>query len=164
MTGNTILTTDQRSAGFARIVDGDLDATATVDIGAFEFAAPVLSVAITEASISENGGTATAMVTRTGDTATALTVTLASGTTTEATVPATIVIAAGQTTSAEFTITAVDDAVVDGDKTVTITASAPGTVSGTDTIQITDDDTAALTVTIVAASVSESDSRRRFFS
>ncbi len=33
---NTVLTTDQRGAGFARIVDGNLDGTATVDIGAFE--------------------------------------------------------------------------------------------------------------------------------
>ncbi len=33
---NTALTTDQRGAGFPRIVDGNNDSTAIVDIGAFE--------------------------------------------------------------------------------------------------------------------------------
>ncbi|MEZ6132320.1 MAG: choice-of-anchor Q domain-containing protein [Planctomycetaceae bacterium] len=157
LTGGTVLTTDQRGTGFARVVDGDVNATATVDVGAFEFTPPVLTVAITEASISENGGTGKATVTRTGDTSTALTVNLSSDQTTEATVPATVVIAAGQTISPEFDITGVDDAVVDGSQTVTITASADGTISGTDTLEVTDDDTAALTLTIVAASVSEGD-------
>ncbi|MCH7720171.1 MAG: hypothetical protein IH988_04165, partial [Planctomycetes bacterium] len=36
--------TDQR--GFARIVDGDLDGTATIDIGAFEFLPPVIPIQI----------------------------------------------------------------------------------------------------------------------
>jgi CSLREA domain-containing protein len=48
------LTTDQRGAGFARIVDGpDADATATVDIGAFEAQVSVADIA--DQTINEDG-------------------------------------------------------------------------------------------------------------
>lgn len=134
---------DQRGAGFARQIDGDLNSTATVDIGAFEFTAPVLTVAVAADSISENGGSTTATVSRTGDTSVPLTVVLSSDAMTEATVPATVLIAVGQTTSAAFSVDAVDDTDVDGTQSVTITASATGVVSGTDTVDVTDDDTAA---------------------
>lgn len=117
--------------------------------------ADTLTVTISAASISENGGTTTATVSRDGDTTNPLTVSLSSNDTGEATVPASIVIAAGQTTSAAFTITAVDDAVADGTQTVTVTAAATGYVDGTDTLDVTDDEIAELTVTIVADSISE---------
>ncbi|MGK0188746.1 MAG: hypothetical protein ACI9R3_004560, partial [Verrucomicrobiales bacterium] len=94
-------------------------------------------------------------VSRNTDTTNALTVTLSSGDTSEATVPASVTIAAGQLTSSAFNIDAVDDAIVDGTQTVTITASATAHANGTDTVDVTDDDTAGLTVSIVAASVSE---------
>src|SRR5690606_15566249 len=59
------LVTDQRGAGFGRILDGDGDFSQTVDIGAFEAdTLPALMVTIDTASISENGGTATGTVTR----------------------------------------------------------------------------------------------------
>lgn len=97
-----------------------------------------LTVSISPTSISENGGSATATVTRNSDTTEALAVTLTSSDTSEATV-ASGNIPAGQV-SGTFTITAVDDALYDGTQTVTITASATGHVSGNDTIEITDDD------------------------
>lgn len=137
------LANEQRGSGFARIIDGHADNTATVDLGAFEFTAPVLSVAVSANSISENGGSTTATVSRTGDTSAALMVTLSSDDTTEATVPGTVTIAAGQTTSPAFTITAVDDSDVDGSQTATITASVSGAASGSDTVDVTDNDVAS---------------------
>ena len=103
-----------------------------------------LTVTIADASIGENGGTTTATVSRTGDSASELVVDLSSDDTGEATVPATVIIAAGQTTSPAFTITAADDAVFDGTQTVTITASvaAGGYTDGNDTLDVTDDDPA----------------------
>ncbi|BAU09037.1 hypothetical protein CEN41_24170 [Fischerella thermalis CCMEE 5330] len=66
-------------------------------------------------------GAAIGTVTRTGSTANALTVSLASNDTTEATVPTTVEIPAGQT-SATFDVAAVDDAIADSTQTVTFTA------------------------------------------
>ena len=119
----------------------------------------ILSVAIAAASIGEADGTGatTAIVTRNTDTTNALTVSLMSDDQSEAVVPPNVTIAAGQTSSAPFDLDAVDDAIVDGTKTVTITASATGYTDGTDTVDVTDDDVAALTVSIAAASVGESD-------
>lgn len=128
------VSTDQR--GVARPQEDD------IDIGAVELEPSILSVDITETSISENGGTATATVSRTGDTSVSLSVTLESDDTSEGTVPIEVTIAAGETTSPAFTITGVDDAIVDGTQTVTVTASAAGTTSGSDTLDVTDDDSA----------------------
>ena len=63
---------------------------------------PLLTVVIADTAISENGGATTATVSRNTDTTSALTVTLASSDTGEATVPASITIPAGQSTSASF--------------------------------------------------------------
>ena len=118
-----------------------------------------LSVAIAADSVSEGAGPAatTATVSRTGDTSNALVVTLASNDAGEATVPASVAIPAGQASSPAFNIDAVDDSIVDGTQTVTITASGSGgIVSGTDTLDVTDDDVAALTLVIAAASIAES--------
>lgn len=103
--------------------------------------ASALSVSISPASISENGGTATATVSRNSDTTNALAVTLVTSDTGEATVVSGN-IPAGQS-SADFTITAVDDGSLDGTQTVTITASAAGHFAGSDTIEITDDEVPA---------------------
>ena len=136
------LANEQRGSGFVRVIDGNADNTATVDLGAVEFTAPVLSLTISANSISENGGSTTATVSRTGDTSAALTVALSSDDTTEATVPGMVTIAAGQTTSPAFTITAADDSDIDGTQTATITASVSGAVSGSDTVDVTDNDVA----------------------
>ncbi|MEB3213859.1 MAG: malectin domain-containing carbohydrate-binding protein, partial [Leptolyngbyaceae bacterium] len=153
-----ILTSDQAdpdSTPGDNSVGDDDDASVTVT----PVAAPEvsLSLSIDPTSISENGGIATATVTRTGDTSGALTVNLSSDDTSEATVPATVEIAAGQT-SATFQLTGVDDADVDGTQTPTITASASGFTEATATLAVTDDDVAVmpeLTLSIAPTSISE---------
>ncbi len=89
-----------------------------------------LTVSIAPETISENGGSATGTVTRTGmSNAQPLTVILTSSDTSEVTVPGTVVIAAGQD-SATFAITAVDDTLLDGTQVATITASSVGNGDG----------------------------------
>ena len=100
---------------------------------------PKLGVTLTPTSMSENGGTSVGTVTRNGIPTDPLTVTLVSGDTTEATVPASVVIPAGQF-SATFPITAVDDAIVDRTQTVNITASASGFANSVASIDVLDDD------------------------
>ncbi|MBI2481889.1 MAG: VCBS repeat-containing protein, partial [Planctomycetia bacterium] len=78
-----------------------------------------LTVAIEDSSITENGGSTTGTVSRSGDTSdsSAIVVSLAANDATAATVPMTVTIPAGQS-SATFTINAVDDAVADGIRVV----------------------------------------------
>jgi len=128
------------------------DGTDTIDVTDDDTAA--LALVIDAASMSENGGTAQGTVSRNTLTTSDLVVTLSSSDTGEATVPGSVTILAGQA-SATFPITAVDDAIVDGTQTVTVTAAAAAHADGTDTIDVTDDDVAALTVVIDAASMSE---------
>ncbi|MEZ6123004.1 MAG: Calx-beta domain-containing protein [Planctomycetaceae bacterium] len=118
---------------------------------------PTLTVNIAATSISENGGTTTATVTRASDTTNPLTVTLVSSDTTEATVVGTVTIPAGQSVSAPFTITAVDDSLADGIQSVIITASAAGHVDGTDSVDILDDEAAQLVLSLSATEISEAD-------
>ena len=104
--------------------------------------AATLTLSTTDASISENGGVTMATVTRNSDTTDALTVTVTSGDSSEATVPTTIVILAGATDSVPFAITAVNDTDVDGTQTVNITVTAANHADGVDTVDVTDDDVA----------------------
>ncbi|MCB9875430.1 MAG: hypothetical protein H6821_14755 [Planctomycetaceae bacterium] len=104
-----------------------------------------LTISITEASISENGGVANAIVTRDSGTIGDLVVALASDDKGEAVVPLTVTIPDGQD-AASFVITGVDEAIVDGPHKVTISASAAGFDPGSDTIDITNDDRATLSV------------------
>lgn len=114
-----------------------------------------LTVAIAEASITESGPTASAIVSRDTGTDGDLVVHLASDDEDTATVPLTVTIPEGQETAA-FTITGVDEAIVDITRTVTITASAEGFDPGSDTIDVTNDDSA--TLSIGNATVMEGDS------
>ncbi|MDA7867280.1 hypothetical protein N9B57_05010, partial [Verrucomicrobia bacterium] len=114
----------------------------------------ILTVTISAASISENGGSSLATVSHTGDTSQALTVTLASNDTSEATVPSSVTIPAGSA-SQNFTVTGIDEAIVDGAQTVTVTGSAAGFQSGTDTIIVIDNDSPQLSLNITDASISE---------
>ena len=100
---------------------------------------PTLDLTIAGSAISENGGSTTGTVTRSGSTSSDLFVTLSSNDTGEASVPSTVIILNGQT-SADFTINGVDDNLLDGTQTVTITATAAGFTNGSDTISVLNDD------------------------
>ncbi|MEM8792664.1 MAG: malectin domain-containing carbohydrate-binding protein [Pseudomonadota bacterium] len=100
---------------------------------------PTLTLTIDPVSIVEDGGVATATVSRNIDTIGDLVVTLVSDDPTAATVPVSVIIPDGQA-SVTFDVTAVDDSVVDGTQTPTITASAAGFVDGTASLDVTDDD------------------------
>lgn len=104
---------------------------------------PPLTVSIADASISENGGTTTATISRIG-TSGDLVVSLSSSDTGEATIPSNATILDGSS-SVNVTITGVTDSIVDGNQTVTITASADANVDGTDTVLVTDVDAASYT-------------------
>ena len=91
---------------------------------------PRLGLSVVPGSISENGGTPTGTVMRSGSTAGGLTVALASSDTSEATVPSSVTIAAGAS-SATFSVRGVDDAVVDGAQAIPIRAGVRYTVAVT---------------------------------
>ena len=110
-----------------------------------------VSIAVSPASASENGGVLTYTVTRTGGTATALTVNLTPPPSTSrytTTCGSTITIPAGQT-SVTCTVTGVDNSVVDGNVNVTVALAAgtgytlgtPSSATGT----LTDDDVSVVT-------------------
>jgi len=103
---------------------------------------PKFTLSIDSSAISENGGTATATLSRNvgplvsdGE----IVVTLTSSDESEATVPATVTIPAGQT-SVTFPITAVDDALADRVQIVTITASLDPFRSATAELAVLDDE------------------------
>jgi len=99
-----------------------------------------LSLGATVSSFSESAANPASVgtVTRTGDTSSALLVTLSSSDATEATVPVSVTIPMGSAT-ASFDITAVNDNFPDGNKSAIITASATGATSGTTTLTVNDD-------------------------
>jgi uncharacterized delta-60 repeat protein len=121
-----------------------------------DIVSPELSLTIDRESIAENAGSsaATATVSRSGSTSTALTVLLSSDDTSEATVPLTVTIPVGQS-EVQFPIDAVDDAIDDGTRTVTITATAANFISGSDTVDVSDNDTAGITVSAISGNTTE---------
>ena len=133
---------------------GFVSGTDTIDVTDDEVAILTLDIAATEIGESDGTAATTATVTRNSETTSALVVTIASDDTSEATAAATVTIEAGETT-ATFDIDAVGDAIVDGIQTATFTASVAGFTSGTDSVDVTDDDVAALSLTIVADEISE---------
>lgn len=112
-------------ASFGEDFAGNLYAV-DLDGEIFRFAAgaePSLALVLDPTTISENGGTATGVLTRTtavGE----LTVTLASSNTSAVTLPPEVVIPAGET-QATFAIAAIDNADAAGDRTAVISASIP---------------------------------------
>jgi hypothetical protein len=126
--------TDQRGAGFARVVGGN------VDLGAFEVQAtdPSVTLSRDNANISEAGGVATFTATLSEISGDDVTVTLgltgtATGGGTDYTASGTQIVIAAGTLGGSITVTAVDDTDTEGDETVIvdITAVSGGIEDGT---------------------------------
>ncbi|MGD1700197.1 Calx-beta domain-containing protein, partial [Dapis sp. BLCC M229] len=119
---------DQRGTGFPRIIDGDGDGTATVDIGAFEITLPAIS--IDDVTVSEADGTATFTLsldqTSSQDIAVDYITTDNTATTPEdyTGISNTTTIVAGQTT-ASITVDITDDTIDELDETFNIDLSNP---------------------------------------
>lgn len=106
---------------------------------------PPLAVSIADAEISEDGGTTTATISRSG-TSGDLQVSLSSDDTGEASVTSTVTIPDGSS-SVNATITGVPDGLPDGTQAVTITATATGFSPGSATLNVTDAVLASYAVT-----------------
>ena len=111
-----------------------------------------LTIAIQAATISENGGVTTGLVSRSNtDTSAALVVSLVSSDTSEVFVPVTVTIPGGQG-SASFTITAVDDTLLDGTQLASISASAAGYASASGSLSVADFESLQLSLSATAIS------------
>ncbi|MCH7225194.1 lamin tail domain-containing protein [Haloferula sp. A504] len=115
---------------------------------------PILTLSASPTSFTENtaGTASTGTVTATPAPTNDLIVTLTSGDTTEAIVPATVTILANDP-SATFPITAADDLEVDGDIVVTLAASATGYVGDTSTVTVQDDGDTVITPNLSPGSI-----------
>lgn len=115
--------------------------------------AETLTLTIATSAISEEGGFASGIVTRSNtDNTMALLVSLTSSDPSEARVPATVIIPGGEN-SVSFEISAVDDSLLDGMQTVAINASATGYSNALGSLAVTDSE--SLTLSFNANSVSE---------
>ena len=135
----------------ATAVGGYVDATATITVDDFE----PLTLAIAPEVISEEGGVATATITRTDSNGSQL-VLLSTPTPSQVSFPSSVTIPAGAL-SATFTITALADGLVDGTQTVTVRAIASGYVDASAGVQVTDAE--KLVLTAVASTFSENGGR-----
>ena len=102
----------------------------------------------------EGSASFTGIVTRNGNQASALTVTLTNNNTSELSVPAQVVIPAGQASQA-FIATPLDDGIVDGSQLVTVTAGAAGFNPGSAQVTVLNVDRANLGLTFQTNSVLE---------
>ncbi len=149
---NDTLLDGLQTATLTASASGFASATATINVADDE--QPALALTFSTSTFSEKNGTSTGTVSRTGATSVALIVNLTSNDSSEATVPATVTIPAGAS-SATFTVTAVDDSILDGTQTVAIGASASGYQSTSANVQVTDDESAALTLSLATNAISE---------
>ena len=116
--------------------------SAVVQVQDFE----TLSLAITPMEISENGGSATATVTRNNtDRGTSITIALRGSDTSEALVPASVTISANQA-SAAFAVSGIDDSLLDGMQSVTILASSQGYIDASASVEVQDYETVSLAI------------------
>ena len=149
------------------VVDGDEFGGASANPDPFDPFSIVSSTAITVTNIDvpslfvtiptpldEDAAGAQGSVRRTGDTTSAVTVSLSSDDVGELTVPSSVTIGAGET-EATFFVTPVGDSIVDGDQTVTVTATGAGLVDGTFDVTVRNSDTLTLTLTLDDPSISE---------
>ncbi|MEM7476340.1 MAG: Calx-beta domain-containing protein [Planctomycetota bacterium] len=117
---------------------------------------PTLTLELDDNSISENGGSTTATLSRNIAPDDELAVALTNPNPAEASFPASVVIPAGAT-SVQFTISGVDDDVVDDDKTVIITGSAANYVDASAAIDITNDDVPTVQLHVDSLIMSENE-------
>ncbi|MGA2660493.1 MAG: CARDB domain-containing protein, partial [Verrucomicrobiota bacterium] len=119
--------------------------------------AETLTLSVSPASFVQNAPNpaATGTLTRSGDTSTSLTATLASSDMTSATVPLTVTIPAGRS-SAAFAVNALPSNLVRGTRVVAITANASGYATATNLLTVTDNNVPTLAVSISRSSVGES--------
>ncbi len=113
-----------------------IDGTANIEIADNELRTLAIQL---PGPVNEGDGPRVGTVQISGTMTSPLVVNLASGDTSEITVPATVVIPAGQF-SADFTATIVDDADTDGAQSALLTASAPGFSDGTLLVSVADND------------------------
>jgi len=147
--------------------DGRVNGSRTVAIGGFALAAgsgtrlaeaapdlltvtdddgPTLKLVAAQGLVKEGLSSATTLtVTRNTDPTAPLEVSLVSGDTSEATVPAAVTIPAGAA-SVTFALVSLADGQPDGNQSVVLTASASGFVDGTTTVVVSDTDLPDLTV------------------
>ncbi len=138
-----------RSVAIVASATGYSSGSQTLNVTDFE----TISLTLSLLTISENGGSTTATVTRSNtDKSQSITVTLFSSDTSEATVPATVAIPANQA-SVSFLVSGIDDTLLDGTQSVTVTASSSGYTAGSQELLVSDSE--ALTVIIDVTSISE---------
>lgn len=117
---------------------------------------PRLSLTLADASISENGGTTTATVTRNTDLTSALSFLATVSDASEAQVPTLVTFTAGQPT-ATFTVTGIDEAIVDTDQLISISVSLPGFQGDTESLIVTDDEAPLISLSLSTDSIGETD-------
>lgn len=127
---------------------GYIDAADALNVTDFE----PLTLTIEANAISENGGSTSTVVTRTGSSGDLL-ILLAVDDASAATIDASVLIPHGQSMSPPVVIEAVDNALLDGSRVVTITASALGYVDGSESLSV--EDFEPLTVTLADAVIPE---------
>jgi Ca2+-binding RTX toxin-like protein len=114
---------------------------------------PTLTLAIAPAQINEAAVTS-ATVTRNGDTADPLSVTLTSTDFNQITVPNEVTIPAGET-STTFEVQAIDDTLIERSQSYSVIATTQGFVSASDGITVTDNDRPNLSVSLDSDRISE---------
>jgi hypothetical protein len=120
---------------------------------------PTLTLSVNPTSFSEAAlpigkAVSTGTVSRNTPSESAVTVNLNSSDNGEAKVPATVTIPAGSA-SANFVIMPVDDNLADGSQAVQISAAAEGFTGAQSTLTVTDNETPALTITVVPTRFAE---------
>ena len=128
------------------------DDTAELSVSVTE--RPKVTVSVIPGSIDEDGGAATATITRNTPVAESLDVALSGNAGGRIAFPGNVTIPAGSN-FVDVTINAVDNAFVDGDATFTVTASSSGFSDGNASLTVVDDDTPLLTITPGHSSVGE---------
>ncbi|MEM6549647.1 MAG: Ig-like domain-containing protein [Pseudomonadota bacterium] len=135
---------------------GTATATATVTVNGIGDEVLTLSLSIDPSTLSEGDVPSLATLSRNGDLAAALVVTIASSDETAATAEASVTIEAGEE-STTFEVVPVDDDAVDGSQSTAITASADGFAPAEATVTVTDDDVAASSDLLIGLYDAETD-------